>query len=475
MEYRCGVCGSVLLVGWLVFSAAAQDVPDRNPQTAVGGRSPAARIYAKYADSVVFVTGVNVKPEKKEWTEFIQPRSGTAEDWTVGTGFIVHPDGWVLTNAHSVMRSVSPVVELRNGSRYDAQVLCVRAEQDLALLKIDAEETLRAVKFETSKEVFVGDTVLTIGCPHSLKHTLTWGILSGINRSSQVVDIPGLTLKGLLQTDASINPGSSGGPWFNLRGRVIAMTVSKRGDSDNIAFGISIATLHEVLPEMFASVLKTRFRLGFEVVRDDSAPYPTRVISVESDAMREAGLRVGDRICSVNGTAVGSPLDFYRALLPLKSGEEVSLQWVHPEDSAQADGESAPSKEMEEIALEPVNFPEPDEVIWDRLRLYAVDLTPGQRKKYLLRTEEGVWVTELDAKLFGHSKVSPKEGDVLVRVNYIRPRNVAHLAQILERIPPETPLELVFIRSTVTDGKREWVRIDIPNFLRKSGIKVEKK
>lgn len=461
----------------------------KNKEEEVSGQSLLSEIYRKNVSSVVYVTGVNVIPTRKSLEEFFYPQPGTTEDYTVGTGYIIHPAGYVLTNAHAVMRSVVPIVELRNGSRYEAQIISMRPNEDLALLKIEAREDLQSVEFEKNEELYVGDTIVTIGCPHSLKYTLTYGIISGMNRGSQVVDIPGLTLKNLLQTDAAINPGSSGGPWFNLRGKVMGMTVSKRGDSDNIGFGISLATLHQVLPQMLGEWIHGHWELGLELMKESSPISPCRVASVGADTpAAKTGLRVGDIVYSLDDKRIWHPLDFYLALLGKKEGETIRLKIIPASDMAshassdtltQTTSSTHPVEEKTPLSSTTLKSPElktcewtlvekepveADAVIQERLGLEVATLTAEEFQKDRLRTPTGVRIKNVEEQLYARLEHAPKPGDILARVNYHRPQSLEHLAYLLTTWPEEQPLDLVILRAETVEQKHHFTRIDINHF-----------
>lgn len=468
-----------------------------NGEEKLSGQSLLSKIYQKNVSSVVYVTGINVTPAKKSLEEFFQPSPGTAEDYTVGTGFIIHSAGYVLTNAHSVMRSVVPIVELRNGSRYEAQIVSMRPNEDLALLKIEARENLSGVDFEKNEEIHVGDTIVTIGCPHGLKYTLTYGIISGMNRGSQVVDIPGLTLKNLLQTDAAINPGSSGGPWFNLRGKVMGMTVSKRGDSDNIGFGISLATLHRVLPQMLGEWIHSRWKLGLKVTEETSLTTPCRIAAVGADSPAAlAGLEAGDVFYSLDDKRIWHPLDFYLALLGKKEGETIRLKVfpasnVASRTSSDTLVQAAASSELSttgkdsllattllpqglktcEWALMKKELAEPTGIIRERLGLEVTSLAEEDFQKTRLRTPTGVRITHVEERLYVRLEHTPRPGDILARVNYQRPRSREHLAAILAALSPDEPLDLVILRAETADQKHHFTRIDIHHFPGRGDIK----
>ena len=257
-------------------------------------------IYKQYADAVVYVTGEFIDPKKKELKEFFKIPNQKPND-SIGTGFFITDSGYVLTNAHGVHKSVSAVVELRNSVRYNAQVVGFMLEEDLALLKINLNKPVKSVTFKEDAEIEVGEPIMSISHPHGLKYSCTQGIISAAGRRSLLSDI-NVTVDCLLQTDMSINPGSSGGPWFNVDGKVVALTTSRRGGSDNIAFGVSAQEILRKLPALFDYPHRNGFVRGFEFTLKDGCVYVDKLDQASSAA--KAGLKNGDRILSVNGTPI---------------------------------------------------------------------------------------------------------------------------------------------------------------------------
>lgn len=427
---------------------------------ASSGQSILAELYRNQAPKVVYITGININPTKKLADEFFIPAQGTHEENTVGTGFILHPSGYVVTNAHAVNRSISPEVELFNGRRYPAEVIDIIPEEDMALVKFQPDEPLPNVQIEPNPEISVGDTMVTIGCPHALKFTLSYGIISGINRSSNVTDIPGLNLKGLFQTDAAINPGSSGGPWFNLAGNVIGMTVSKRGDSDGIAFGISHETICCRFPEMLHRAAARQWELPLTVTASrQNDPHRARIGKLNPEFAQKWGLQEGDLIQKINGTETFTAVDYYQALLSLQTGSEVKLLVFR---------ESSPGAVMEvSFQLQERAPRNAGEIIGQRLHMKVKELTPKDKEEYHLRTSTGVLLTEVDASLFNGLKHVPRPGDILARLNYERPKSPEHLAEILENTPPGNPMDLVILRREPNEKNASLIRIDINNWMGK--------
>ena len=171
----------------------------------------------------------------------------------------------------------------------------------------------------------IGETVVVIANPHGLMRTCTTGVVSAIGRTSHLADVPGVTLQGLIQSDAGIDPGSSGGPWFNVAGEVIGVTSSMKRDAQNVAFAISAASLRKAIPAM----LNVQRRYGFVTGLDVAAEGPCQVTAVQGDSpAARAKLAVGDVIVKLAGIATASVADYHLALIGRKAGESLLLEWI---------------------------------------------------------------------------------------------------------------------------------------------------
>jgi S1-C subfamily serine protease len=211
------------------------------------GQEPIVGVVAAATPSVV-----TVKSAVQSLTPF-GPRDGEA----VGTGFVVRTDGYILTNHHVVDGASSVTVTTASGDQHPASVVAEDAEHDLAVLKIDATG-LPALTLGSSDGLAVGESVVAIGFALDLSGgpTVTSGILSSLDRSIDVQNSSGSspsvrTYDGLLQTDAALNHGNSGGPLLSLDGRVIGVNVAGGDSVENIGFAIPIDTARPLLDGAF--------------------------------------------------------------------------------------------------------------------------------------------------------------------------------------------------------------------------------
>jgi S1-C subfamily serine protease len=237
-----------------------------------------------------------------------------------GSGFIVDGEGIVLTNAHVVSQADTVTVNLRDGRSFQGEVLGVDELSDLAVVKIDGHN-LPVAALGNSGDLQVGDWAIAVGNPLGLDNTVTLGIISTLNRSSSSVGIPDKRLD-FIQTDAAINPGNSGGPLLNAQGEVIGINTAIRADAEGIGFAIPIdqarqitdrLALGETIPHPYVGIRMVTLtpELAQEYNSDPNGllifPEIDGVLVVQvmpSSPASQAGLRRGDVITEIEGTAV---------------------------------------------------------------------------------------------------------------------------------------------------------------------------
>lgn len=202
------------------------------PTSAAGAFSPDEQnnidIYRNARDATVNITSVVYKQDF-----FL----GVYQGEGAGSGFIINPDGQILTNNHVVSGTARLTVTLADKKSYKATILGRDPRNDLALIKIDVDHKLPALKLGESEGLVVGQKVLAIGNPFGFGGTLTTGILSSLDRTIQTEE---RSLEGMIQTDAAINPGNSGGPLLDSHGNVIAINTAIYGQQGNIGLGFAM-------------------------------------------------------------------------------------------------------------------------------------------------------------------------------------------------------------------------------------------
>ena len=249
---------------------------------------------------------------------------------SLGSGFIISEDGYILTNNHVVEDADAIKVTLSDKKAYEARLIGRDEKTDLAVLKIDADHALPAVKVGDSSKLEVGDWVIAIGNPFGLARTVTAGIVSARGRV-----IGSGPYDDFIQTDASINPGNSGGPLFDIEGEVVGINTAIVASGQGIGFAIPINMAKDLLPQLKTGKV-SRGRLGVhiqEVTSELAASFGLdekhgAVISevIDNSPAARAGLEVGDIILAVDGQKVEEMQRLPRMVAAKKPGTRVNLK-----------------------------------------------------------------------------------------------------------------------------------------------------
>jgi S1-C subfamily serine protease len=261
-----------------------------------------------------------------------------------GSGFVWNDEGIIVTNAHVVEGASSIVVGLWDGSIWEAVLLGVARDKDIAVLRVKTpKDQLLPLPVGDSDQLEVGRKVLAIGNPFGLDSTLTTGIVSALGR--EITAPTGRTIRGVVQTDAAINPGNSGGPLLDSQGRVIGINtaiIGPGGGSAGIGFAVPSNTLRKIVPELIRYGREIRPVLGVSIIDDQIARrFGVEGVVVQgvqrgsgaADAgligMRRAAdgrITLGDIIVSVGGNPVRGTDDFLNALEQYRPGDVVEVQ-----------------------------------------------------------------------------------------------------------------------------------------------------
>lgn len=256
-------------------------------------------------------------------------QSFTREGVSVGTGVIFSEDGYILTNHHVVRGGSRCLVTLDSGYSMEVCFVAGDEDSDLAVLKVPTGE-LRAIgalpfaAFGDSEQLVVGDPVYAIGAPRRLRGTLTNGIVSAIDRD---VEVEGRTMT-LLQTNAALNSGNSGGPLISERGQVVGINVAKymsgKDSVEGLGFAIPSAYLERIVNDLLKwGEVQPEPRLGVQVITDERG---LRVDAVDPDTAAEAaGVLAGDYITAVQGQRIENTQDLFRVRRTLYVGDELTL------------------------------------------------------------------------------------------------------------------------------------------------------
>jgi serine protease Do len=242
----------------------------------------------------------------------------------MGTGVIIDPRGYIITNLH-VVEDVSRIeVTLADGTTAIAKLLNYDPETDLALIKIPTSKDLPTIEFGTSSDLMRGETVIAIGNPFGYQNTVTQGIISALNRNIPVNGSQ--EYKNLIQTNADINPGNSGGPLLNLDGEVIGINVAVRVGAQGIGFAIPIDSALDVMADLVAASHPEPVSHGLELTRSyENGVSKLLVRSEQEESTSSRNVRMCDVIESVNGVPVSNRLELELLLLEQRPGGSVEL------------------------------------------------------------------------------------------------------------------------------------------------------
>jgi putative serine protease PepD len=247
----------------------------------------------------------------------------------LGSGFVYDRSGLVLTAAHVVDGSQKVTVRTADGKAHDGRVLGADNSSDVAVVKIDASSSLRVAQLATGEDVRVGQLAVAIGSPFGLDQTVTSGIVSAIDRTVQT---PGGAIP-MLQTDAPINPGNSGGALADRRGRVIGINdsiASESGGNQGVGFAIPIDTAVSVAQKLVKGESITPGFLGVQAADPMPSGATQGAFLAEVDPgspAADAGLKRGDLVTAVDGTAVAGSTDLVAAIRTRAPGDTVKLTY----------------------------------------------------------------------------------------------------------------------------------------------------
>jgi len=252
----------------------------------------------------------------------------TSRKETVGTGVIVDERGYVVTNRHVVNGAVEVKVVLTDNSSYAGEVDFEDGANDLAVVKFSAPHKLKALPLGPATDLMPGEPVIAIGHPFGYANTISTGIISALDREIEMPN--GITLKGLIQTNAAINPGNSGGPLLNADGELIGINVALRSDAQNIAFALNADTVQQVLSRRLSASRKLGVYHGLDVrekVVEEGTDRARAIVHEVADntPAAAAGLKEGDQIVRLGEVRVTNRFDVERSLWDVRTGETVEV------------------------------------------------------------------------------------------------------------------------------------------------------
>ncbi|KAA0873822.1 DegQ family serine endoprotease [Nitrincola tapanii] len=375
------------------------------------------------------------------------PRRGAPAPRSLGSGFIISEDGYLLTNHHVIQDAEKVIVRLSDRREMEAKVIGSDARSDVALLKIEAQD-LPYVKIGQSQSLEVGEWVLAIGSPFGFDHSVTAGIVSATERS-----LANDTYVPFIQTDVAINPGNSGGPLFNLAGEVVGINsqiYTRSGGFMGLSFAIPIDVAMEVSNQLKGQGYVTRGWLGVviqEVNRDLAEsfgldkPMGALVVKVmeESPALA-AGLREGDVILRFNRQIINQSSDLPHQVGRIKPGERVALEVMREgrRQTLRVTIGTLPSEE--ELAR--TSSTEPEISSQPALGLRVEPLTSEQRERWSVSA--GVVVAQVEEGVGAAAGLMV--GDVITMLNGQRVETPQDFYEIAANLPKNRAVPMRIVR-----------------------------
>lgn len=385
---------------------------------------------------------------KKYFGDIPERYGPSRERSSLGSGFIISKDGYVITNHHVVNDAEEIIVRLNDRREYTAELVGSDKRSDIAVLKVDAEN-LPILKLGKSSDLNVGEWVLAIGSPFGFDYSVTAGIISAIGRS-----LPNENYIPFIQTDVAINPGNSGGPLFDLDGKVIGVNsqiYSRTGGFMGLSFAVPVDVVENVYKQLRERGRVARGWLGVliqdvtrELAESFAMDHPhgaliTKILA--AGPAEKAGIEVGDIIVEFNGKKV----NFSSDLPPLVGSTEIN---------STVPVEIIRRSKTKIINVKLSELPAGDEVIAkndnsatndgrNALNLVVEDLTQAQKQELEIY-DHGVLATEISAGPALQAGI--RQGDVILLLNNIKIKNAEHFTLLVENLPKDRPIPVLIQR-----------------------------
>ena len=375
-----------------------------------------------------------------------QPRQ--RERQSMGSGFVISSDGFILTNHHVVDGADTVQVRLSDRREYDAKVVGTDKRSDLALLKVEAKG-LPVVTFGNPGELKVGEWVVAIGSPFGLDYSVTAGIVSARGRSLPTEDNENYVP--FIQTDVAINPGNSGGPLFNLRGEVVGINsqiYTRSGGSIGLSFAIPISVAIDVVDQLKASgqVVRGWLGVGIQEVDRDLAesfgldkPAGALISQLEPGGPAEqAGVQVGDVVVEFNGEEIGESADLPHVVGMIKPGTRARMKVIRDGKPRNIEVNVGTLGDSDTSAVAQ-GAPEAG----GRIGLLAENLSDQQKTQ--LRLKGGVVVRQVVPR-GAADRAGLRAGDVITQIGSEVVADVADLEAIVAELPANTHVPVRLLR-----------------------------
>ena len=409
-------------------------------------RTPVVKVYQDTHKAVVNIAGERLVSSSVwpgyEWPDMFDFRGPRYQRQVavLGSGMVVHEDGYVITNAHVIKGSEKIKVVFSDSSEYQAKIISGDESRDLAVLKIPVDKKLPFIRLGRSYDLMIGETVVAIGNPYGYANTVTSGVVSAIGRDIQVAE--GFWLRGLIQTDAPINPGNSGGPLLNINSELIGVNTAVRAEAENIGFAIPVDMLVDNLSHMLIPEELRRVRLGLAMGRmKKTGEFSGLVVDSVSKASPadQQGISAGDLVLEIDGRKLTSVIDFYVKMMDKEIDEPIEVTYVKSDDM--------PLKSRT-VKLKMLSRPLPDGrlLVNQFFQMEVSELTDRVARKFGFQSAYPILIVTGVERGGIAEKTGLAAGDLILQVNNATVRNVRELSLEMEKINEGDTAEIKIMR-----------------------------
>ena len=392
----------------------------------------------------------------KFFRDFFSPELERREKRTsLGSGVIIDGTrGFVLTNTHVVEKATTISVALNDQREFEATIVGMDPDSDLAVLKIKSDHDLPAIQMGNSEDLMIGESVIAIGNPFGFSHTVTTGVVSSINRSIKTAE---RVFHRFIQTDASINPGNSGGPLLNINGELIGINTAIFAQAQGIGFAIPINRAKRIISDLinFGEVIQAWVGISVQPIDSNLSKYldiqgdiGLMVTAVEPESpSAKAGLREGDIILSIDGLKTTDISTYQLKMNEISADQTISIEFSRNGKTTKTDIKTAvfPLDRALELAEE-------------RLGITVSDINKQVLSKYDIQTGTGVIIIKI-RKGSHLGRIGVKPGDIIRQIDESNVENMADFkaALVKYRNKPSVVLliqrhgNLYYVNTTMKD------------------------
>jgi serine protease Do len=445
---RRKILTSLALFASLLFPLSVKNTIAQNrTDTRAERTTPAVRVFREFSPAVVNLSTTKIVTVQSRFgggifdDMFDFPMRGGPRSYkttSVGSGFLIHADGYLVTNAHVVDRAAECKVTFSDGTILDAQEVAIDRRHDLAVLKVNARKSLPHLKLGRSDDLMPGETVIAIGNPLGLQHTVTTGVISALDRTLEFEGDH--VYSGLIQTDASINPGNSGGPLLNALGELIGINTAIRGDAQNIGFAIPVDRLTELLPEMLdiERLRQVDFGMHFDGKPLEGKQRGVRIARVDAETpASKAKVQAGDILVSIDNQPTHDYIEAFSLLERTPVGQTLKLVLL---------GEDGKSKNVE-VPLAEIPRQDASRIM---KRLFGIELREMNKSDLDLigiNRPIGLVITTITPGSEAN-KQGMAAGDIITKFGGISVSDLASLAHLTKQVEhnDRIPFQLLRIR-----------------------------